>query len=307
MRSLYCAATALLCVASLGVSPLRAAEDKPLELSAQLQARLGLHLQTLKSVSLETTLPAAALVIDPVAFIHLDTDLQAAEAAALLSRQERDRLKSLQGEDSQVSVKALEAAQAQFATDAAHVSGLKTEVAVGWGTGLARMGAAQRRALVDALGQGTAALLRVDAQQDRPRIGQQGTPRSVIVTNPVTGKPLAAQLLGLWPQAGDNLRGSAWLVRVNAEGFAVGQSTDASLAFATRAEGVLIPAAAVVRWNALQWVFVAADSTHFERRPLGDATQHPEGWLTNGDFKDGEQIVVQGAATLLSAETLDAD
>lgn len=285
--------------ALLWVALLPCAHAKSIELDANEQARLGLHLETLKSVTLESTATATAIVLDPVPLLKMDADLRAAQATGTASQKERDRLQALQGEDSRVSAKTLEAAEAQFAADAAHLAGAKGELAASWGAAIARMDSAQRRALIDSLSAGNSALLRVDALQEL-----HATPQSVRLQNP-TGKSLSAQLLGTWPQAGDNLHGTAWLIRVNATGFSSGLTTSASLVLPGRRQGVLLPAAAVVRWSGFSWIFVATDATHFDRRVVSGAEQLPEGWLVSEGFKAGEQVVVQGAATLLSAQTLE--
>ena len=66
--------------------------------------------------------------------------------------------------------------------------------------------------------------------------------------------------------------------------------------------GLQVPAAAVLRYEGLAWVYVQTDTNQFVRaeipldRPLGT------GWFVAGPLSATNRLVVTGAQSLLSAE-----
>lgn len=70
--------------------------------------------------------------------------------------------------------------------------------------------------------------------------------------------------------------------------------------------GIFVPAAAVVQWNGLVWVYVERAAGQFVRVALDTSTPVPGGWLVqNGPangLAPGARVVVQGTEQLLSEE-----
>jgi len=66
--------------------------------------------------------------------------------------------------------------------------------------------------------------------------------------------------------------------------------------------GVLLPRAAIVRWNGLDWAYVATGRTQFARRAVTARAMTPAGWLVGAPFKPGERVVVQGAEALIAVD-----
>lgn len=124
------------------------------------------------------------------------------------------------------------------------------------------------------------------------RAAESGPARSALLigpaaqADPVTHQPAFLYRLDqAWSSARPGLLVSA---RV-----ATGAATD---------RGVMIPAAAVVQWDGLQWAWLRRGDGTFERQRV--STSHPtrDGWLVGQPWKAGDSVVVAGAEQLLSEE-----
>ena len=66
--------------------------------------------------------------------------------------------------------------------------------------------------------------------------------------------------------------------------------------------GVLIPASAIVRQTGQSFVFIKTADGQFNRRPLPQLLNTPQGYLALDNVQVGEQVVISGAQTLLSEQ-----
>lgn len=276
------------------------AQAATLELDRDAQARIGLRTAPLKAATGGAMQEAAALVLDPTPLIRLNAELTAALASAAASAAEAERAQKLVQQDSAVSQRALEAARAQAATDSGKVAALRAELRAGWGALLAEQPAAERSAALEALARGESVLLRIELLGGMP----SSTPSQAWLVGPVGGER-RAQILGRFQQPGTGIV-PGWLARAPGAGLAPGMGLAARLQVPAQggAAGLLLPRSALIRWNGLQYVYVAVDDEHFERRAVTDAQAAPDGWRVSTGFSAGEAVVVQGAASLLGAETL---
>jgi hypothetical protein len=281
----------LLC---LGVASLRAA---PLELDAATQKRLGIRTEALRAGSGAETSEGVAQVLDPVPLIRLSADLSVAAAAANASGAEAARLARLHDDDGNVSLRAVEAARATSTADAAKLAALLAELRGTWGSAPIMVSDRERNQLMASLASGTTVLLRVEtlaAAAGAPRVAQL-----VMVDQSFR----RVDILGPLPQAGSGAA-TAWLGRATGAGLAAGMARSLNVEATGRHNGVLVPRNAIVRWNGLNWVYVAMAENRFTRRALTGGQPHSDGWLLTVGFEAGEQVVVQGAGALLAAETL---
>ncbi len=111
------------------------------------------------------------------------------------------------------------------------------------------------------------------------------------------GQPVSASTAD--PQTG----GAAWLAPVEADGRPLQPGTPVTAWLHTgqgTIEGVLVPAAALVRLEGKAWVYAAADEG-LVRLPVNLVQPMADGWLVQGATA-GQEIVVEGAGGLLSAE-----
>ncbi|MFT3906589.1 MAG: hypothetical protein QM718_09825 [Steroidobacteraceae bacterium] len=274
-----------------------------LQLDADTQRRMGLTLVTLQKGSALRSQPATALVLDPLPLIKLDADLQAASAAAAAADAELQRLRGLSDTEGTVSQKNLEAAQAQSLADGSHLQALRQELQLSWGIQIAQLPANARAALVASLSGNRSQLLRVEPLTPEAA----AAPAGIALQLPGNAAAPAAKLLGPLPQAASGSNGTAWLVQTQTATLAVGMSLSAQWQTTTRDTGIVLPRAALLRWNGLTWVYVATDTTHFERRVVSDALAGNSGWWVSQGFQAGERVVTTGAAQLLATQTLASD
>lgn len=150
----------------------------------------------------------------------------------------------------------------------------------------------------------TAPLVRVAWAPEAP-----GTPPSRIVLSGIDrrGPEVEARLEGPALEADPLTRLPAWLYRATRAwpGARPGLPVSATVTVAGTAQrGAFVPAAAVVQWDGLLWVFRRREAGRYARVRLpGD---HPVGggWLASegGDLAPGDTVVVRGAQVLLSEE-----
>jgi len=268
------------------------------ELDAAAQARLGLRLATLAAGQMPPTTRAVADVLDPVPLAKAVDELTAAQAAADASRAEVARTRALLAANGNASRKALEAAQAQAAADQARLREARVALRSAWGDGLANMDKSRRQRLIDALVDGRQVLLKAEPL---------GRPDTALTVHAATlrlphGKDAFARVLGQLPRSTSGLA-AGWLLQAPAGALVPGMVLTAQLhGEGPPVHGVLLPRAAIVRWNGLDWAYVATGRTQFARRAVTARAMTPAGWLVGAPFKPGERVVVQGAEALIAVD-----
>ncbi|MGN2247945.1 hypothetical protein ACFWZ3_14770 [Frateuria sp. GZRR35] len=277
---------------------LLAASAAATELDAASQARLGLRVASLAQGEMPPTTRAVADVLDPAPLAKAIDELEAAQAAARASRAELVRTQALLAAEGNASRKALEAAQAQAAADQARLREARVALRSAWGDDLADMAPARRDRLLDALVRGDQVLLRAEPL---------GRPDATLKVRAATlqmphGADAPAQVLGRLPRSTSGLA-AGWLLQADAGPLVPGMVLTAQLHGEGRpVRGVLLPRAAIVRWNGLDWAYVATGATRFERRAVHPSAMTPAGWLVGTPFRPGERVVVQGAEALIAVD-----
>ena len=268
------------------------------ELDAASQARLGLRLATLAEGEMPPTTRAVADVLDPLPLAKAIDELEAAGAAAHASHAEVVRTQALLAAEGNASRKALEAAQAQAAADRARLRQARVALRSTWGDDLADMAPARRDRLLDELVAGRQVLLRAEPL---------GRPDQALTVHAATlrmphGADTPAQVLGRLPRSTSGLA-AGWLLQADAGPLVPGMVLTAQLHGAGQpVRGVLLPRAAIVRWNGLDWAYVATGASRFERRAVRPRAMTPSGWLVGAPFTPGERVVVQGAEALVAVD-----
>jgi hypothetical protein len=289
--------TSRLSLAILVLASLLAGTSGAIELDAGAQARLGVRLATLAAGDAPASTRALAEVLDPAALAKAAGELDAAQAAAQAARAEAERTRALFAAQGNTSRKSMEAAQAQAVAEQARLRQAQVALRGSWGEALAGMEAPQRNRLIDALVAGTQVLLKAEAlgpdAPSRVRAASLQMPH---------GTSLPARVLGRLPRSGSGLA-AGWLLQADAGALVPGMVLTAQLAGEEKpVRGVLLPRAAIVRWNGLEWAYVATGATRFERRVVSARAMTPAGWLVGAPFKPGERVVVQGAEALIEVD-----
>ncbi|MCE5234200.1 MAG: hypothetical protein ABFC67_07850 [Mizugakiibacter sp.] len=295
-RRLRAALGALLLFAAGAIDARAQDAAPPLQLGAAEVRALGIVAAPLRAVTRGAASTGYAQVQDGAALLALLDDAAAAQAAAQASAAEAQRLRGLQRDQDNASLRSVQAADAQAAADAARARSAATRIALEWSPALR----APAPALVAALRDGRAFLLRLEfADRDvRLAVGD----RAHLVRLADDGAVPDARVLGPAGGAASVLSGPAWLAAVEATGLHAGERLRARLD-AAAARGVLLPDAAAIMLGGRRWAYVALGGGRYQRRALpADAVAVAGGWRLAHGFAAGEAVVVQGAAQLVAAE-----
>jgi hypothetical protein len=287
-------------LAGAAASASAAPEAAGVSVPVDVQGRLGVQTVRLKASRHASEIDAFAKVLDPAQLVQLDSDLRTAEAAAEASSAEAVRSKALNAAGGGVASKDAEAATAQARADALKVVSLRRQLGLGWGPGVAHLSAGRRAALVRGLSDGSIALVHVDTHNNEGQAGARSVRVDIgddSVTGPVIGPARAAE---------PRLQSSGLIVEITGHDailLSVGLTQSAHIATTTPQTGVMIPRAAVIRFQGSDWAYVRTGPDRFERRlmqdplPAGD-----DGFFEAQGFSAGDAVVAQGAASLFAAE-----
>ncbi len=265
----------------------------------QLQQRLGIRTATLSAQKRKSQIDAFAKVLDPGPLAQLDSDLMTAVAAARASRAEAVRARALNAAGGTVSAKDAEAAEAQARSDALHVTLLRKRLGLEWGPGIARLSDGRRAGLIAALAAGKAALVHVDTPSNA---GQAGA-RTVDVD--VGADSAHGVVLGAARQAEPRLQSSGLIVEVSGPSailLSIGLTQSAHIDSGGPETGVVLPRAALIRYEGSVWTYVARPGDRFERRLVENGVPEKDGLFAPTGFSPGEAVVTDGAAALFAAE-----
>lgn len=284
------AARCLLLMTSLAVANAAATE-----VDAAAQARLGLALVELHAAQAPVEVQATAEVLDPSALAKTADDIAALQATADASAAEAQRVQALFAADGNMSRKAVEGARAQAAVDKAKLQQARTQLRMDWGSAIAALDARALHARTESLLDGRTAWLKAEPLAT-PAPGFQG------VSALLQPHDVAARVLGPLPRSTSGLAGG-WLLEAPGANLTPGMTLTASLRSAAGGTaGVLLPRAAVVRWNGVAWAYIATDATHFERRAVHALAITLDGWIVGAPFKPGEKAVARGAEALIALD-----
>ena len=288
-------ATVAMCL-SLAAGPVSAAG---VQISPDIQRRLGVATQKVTLARRSTEIDAFAKVLDPAPLAQTDSDLETAEAAAAASSAQARRSKALHAADGSIAAKDVEAAVSQARQDALKVTLLRRQLAMAWGPGVARLSDAARARMVKALADGSAALVHVDTHNNDGQAGARfvkvdigdGSARGVVI-----GPARAAE---------PRLQSSGLIVEVTgpkAMLLSVGLTQSAHIESSTPQSGVVLPRASVIRFRGADWVYVRTGPGAFERRLAQDPAPEEDGLFVAQGFANGDEVVTEGAQALFAAE-----
>ncbi len=234
-------------------------------------------------------------------------ELEAAQASLAATAAELERVRDLHDHGENASQRALEAAEAAKRGDGARVAAAQAQLDAGWSeirqswgpviTRWLQVGSSDLQALADS----RARLLLVTL----PGVDAASAPPEVTVE--LNGHSVPARLVSVAPRADPALQGPGLFYRVaGADGALVaGLNVPVSVPAGEPRPGVLIPEGAVVRWSGVRWVYRQSVPGHFERVAVTDAQAVEGGLFVTSGLAAGEEIVVAGAAVLLSQELTD--
>lgn len=296
------------------MAPEQTDEAVSVTLSPTQLAAAALGVQPLAAASVTAECRAYGKIVDIHPLLELragyraaQADVAVTQAARQLASKNRDRLASLHRE-SIVATREVIQAEAQLSADtaraqaAAYKAEEMREAAIqAFGEPLFDAATRGSTGGFDALVARRRMLGMASFPPDCPqpdvsmqlRVGPagQGTPAVV------------AALLAPAPRTDEMTQGETWYFTVEAGRMRTGMRLDVRLVDSGRSHaGVAIPAAAVIWFGGVPWIYVDSGAGRFQRRPVGPHREEGEHWLVGWGFRAGESIVVQGGQMLLSEE-----
>ncbi len=292
-------------------APTKAEEAGVVSVDVKSLARSGIVTAPLEKTTYRPEFAAYGVVVDLQPLLALRTrqataaaDASSAETALKASRDEYERNRVLFADDRNVSLKALEAAEAAYRADQAKLQSASAALREVNATGRQQFGYVIMRWALDpasaefaGLVSGQASLVRITLPADR----RTDVPKSVQVDAPGAAQ-ISAQLVSPSPQADPTVQGRSYFYRTQVS-LPAGMRVVARLPMSSQSvEGFLVPDSAVIWYGNEPWVYVQESSERFvRRRALGQPASTGGLFVTEG-FKPGERVVVRGAQLLHSDE-----
>jgi hypothetical protein len=277
--------------------------DIELTLGAAEQTRIGLVSARLDATQAPEVAQGIGRVLDIGPLALLEAEIDSASAAAEASASGARRIEVLAADDQNASYQSLEAAHAQERADATRLDLARRRVALEWGTGLARLGNAERQRLVDAIVAGEAALLRVDPLRSGPVI--DGLARLQLAA----GLPMTAtEPLGMAAGADPRTQTTGLLVLLRGEYASMlraGRVVAAEIDTGKQLSGVVLPRDALIRADGSTWAYLRRGPERFLRREVLDPRLLDSGWFVSTGFAAGDEVVVNGSGSLFAIERSD--
>jgi len=237
-------------------------------------------------------------VIDPATLSAAVADLESARSAAEASGKEYNRLKTLAAQNN-VSVRALEAAEAAATHDRVAAESAREKFALDWGQSLAD--GDTRGKILSATGNSQAALVRIDLPPGEALSSPPASARIVALTDetkPVEGVFCSATA-GVNPQT----QSQTFIFLVKDQPLTPGSAVTGFLKISGEpVAGVVVPASAVLRYEGKGWIYVQTGTNEFTRTEILLDRPVADGWFVSGSLAATNRVVVGGAPTVLSAE-----
>ncbi|WP_437560453.1 hypothetical protein [Acidithiobacillus sulfuriphilus] len=283
-------------------------------LGQALQAQAGIRTQTLVPARYRSQVRAYGLVLDPQPLLALRASyatalgqLGVARAVATTSQREYERLRLLNRDDQNISIKTVQAvqgayqsAQARLVAALTNVANLQQTAITQWGPVLARWALRHATGPLTRLFNGQEALVLVTLP---PGLAVPSMPTVVQVDNgnmPAS----AATLVSASPQSDPSIQGATYFYLMPAREARMGMrmAVDVPLAGQTM-QGAVMPDSAVLWYADQAWVYLQTDAEHFVRHRVSTQAPVRGGWFET-DLRPGQRVVTQGAQLLLSQEML---
>lgn len=274
-----------------------------LSLTLSQQQAVGIRIEEPRPLTAAPQIQAYGTVLDPVTLVTEMGRVESTRAAATAAAADAARLERLYRDDTQASLKAVQAAQAQAVEAAAQARAAAVSFRLQWGP-VAAWSVAQQNALLEAAGQGRVLLLRADVPA-----GQLGgaVPRSAMVQ--VAGVMLTARVLGPLPRTEAQSQRAGWLLQLPQAPEAIGPGARAAVQLqAAPATGLLVPTSALVYGEQGAYVYCqvtapGADTSHYKAVSVRPLARVGNASLLEG-LERGDRVVVEGAGVLWSLQGL---
>ena len=277
-----------------------ASGETVLTMDKEMQKRIALKIGPLAAMQLEPEVKGYGRVLDPAPLSSLVAELVSTRATAEASQKELERLKVLSAQDN-ASARALQAADAAAQRDRALADSARQRLFAAWSSAIAvRKDLAD---LIQSLATGENALVRIDLLAGEFLKTQPLGARLFALSD--ENNAVEAEFIGTAPAVDAQTQGQGFLFLVKSRqlGFTPGAALLGYLKIAGEAQsGVVIPRAAVTRFNGKPWIYLQTGEDTFLRREIALQSPLAEGWFATQGVKPGDRVVTGGAQLLLSEE-----
>lgn len=276
------------------------------------QAREGIRVEPLKETTSHDELRATAIVLSVNelatlrnAYVAAETKLNRDKVDLSTFQSQYERTKTLYGENQNMSLMAMQTAEAAYRNNQAQVTADQQDsklqldtIRQRWGDAVAKWVSSSSPTL-DAISEQSEYL----AQVVFPPGEVANAPAALTLTTP--GNTLIhARLVSTLPQVNPQIQGISFLYLVpNHPGMAVGMNLSVQVPVGRAVKGAIVPESAVVWWQGKAWVYVATSPTSFTRHEISTGNRVSHGYFVPGSmFAPGTNVVAAGAQALLSEE-----
>ncbi len=280
-------------------APAPAVSATAIVMDADTQARMGVRTAKLAPATAAGTVAGFARVIDVGPLAAIESEVGAANATAAASQEEYRRLEALAAQDQAASLRSVEAARAQAASDAARAKLAAQRIGLEWGAALGKMPDSQRARLLSEIASGRAALVRIDAPQANATI------TNVTLKLEPEGADIPVAIIGPAAAADARLQttGQLGIVRSNTPlQLPAGRLLSAQVELSASEAGFIIPDAALIRSDGAIHVYVKTGPEAFEQRAVDGGRAIAGGWFVNTGISASDEVVVEGATSVMAAE-----
>jgi hypothetical protein len=281
-------------------------------LDAATQAREGIRVALLRGTSMHNELHGTAVIMAVNDLATLRNSYVAARSKmdrdrvdVSTSRSQYERTKTLYNENQNMSLKAMQDAeaayrnnQAQLMADEQNTKLQLDTVRQQWGSVVAGWIANSSPTLNAVLEQHG-----FFAQVIFPP-GEIATPTATLSLTSPGNQLIQAHLVSPLSQVNPQIQGISFLYLVPSRpGIAVGMNLAVFVPVGRPVKGALLPQSAVVWWQGKAWVYEATSATTFTRREIATDNPVSGGYFVPGSaFTPGTKLVTAGAQALLSEE-----
>lgn len=283
-----------------------------IRLSPLAQAREGIRVAPLQVKTMRAELRGTAVLLPAGDLAALRNSYVAARAKWQLdqvhlkvARTQEQRVNSLYEQNQNMSLKALQDAQAAYEADQAQAESDQQQSALQLDSARQRWGGAVA-GWIENNPPELAAVLKQRAflaQVIFPP-GESGkAPERLSLASP-DSRLAPARLLGALPQVNPQIQGVSFLYLVSSRpGMAAGMNLAVMVPVGPRLRGSVVPGSAIVWWQGKAWAYQEDTGNTFTRREVLTANPVSGGYFVPGTgFAPGTKLVTAGAQELLSEE-----
>lgn len=283
-----------------------------IELDPQTQAREGIRVAPVRQTSMRAEIRGTAvlLAVNDLAalrnsYVAARTKLQRDEIDLGVARKQYDRVKALYDQNQNMSLKALQDAEAAYRNAESQVDADQQDVNLQMDTLRQRWG----RVVTGWVEESTPTLLSVLSQ--RTFLAQVILPPGEVATAPTAlsltlpgNQFVTARLVSPMPQVNPEIQGISFLYLVPSRpGMAVGMNLLVLVPVGKQLRGAVVPDSAVMWWQGKAWAYEESSPNNFTRRVVPTSNPVTGGYFVPGTiFPPDTKLVVANAQALLSEE-----